>query len=172
MNSGNIETGKYKGINREEIMEHISMNLEHARHVENERLSLNSIFSAIVAGVLAFTLGGDNSFVGFMSMTFLGFLCILSILLNKRWTDVFAAHTKVAQNLTKELYGDNMKLNDFYYHKHTPNTDNCSKFIAKLITIRTAHLFSWFYWIIFIMIAMLWLYYGVGILIYIAGIFM
>ena len=116
MNAGNIEHGKYKGINREEIIEHIEMNLEHARHVENERLSLNSIFSAIVAGVLAFTLDTNNMFVGFFSMTFLELLCVLSMLLNKRWTDVFGAHTKVAQNLTRELYGDEMQLNDFYYH--------------------------------------------------------
>ena len=165
MNAGNIEVGKYKGINREEIIEHIEMNLEHARHVENERLSLNSIFSAIVAGVLAFTLDGDNAFVGFISMTFLGLLCMLSMLLNKRWTDVFAAHTRVAQNLTRELYGDEMELNDFYYHKHTPNTENCGKFVTKLITIRTAHLFSWFYWVIFVMIALLWLYYGISIIV-------
>ena len=165
MNAGNIEVGKYKGINREEIIEHIEMNLEHARHVENERLSLNSIFSAIVAGVLAFTLDGDNAFVGFISMTFLGLLCVLSMLLNKRWTDVFAAHTRVAQNLTRELYGDEMELNDFYYHKHTPNTENCGKFVIKLITIRTAHLFSWFYWVIFVMIALLWLYYGISIIV-------
>ena len=163
MNACNIEHGKYKGINREEIIEHIGMNLEHARHVENERLSLNSIFSAIVAGVLAFTLDTNNMFVGFLSMTFLGLLCVLSMLLNKRWTDVFAAHTKVAQNLTKELYGDETQLNDFYYHKHTPDTSKCSPFVKKLITIRTAHLFSGFYWTIFFMVAALWVYYGVNI---------
>ena len=165
MNTGNIERGKYKGINREEIIEHIGMNLEHARHVENERLSLNSIFSAIVAGVLAFALGTDNYFVGFFSMTFMIALCVLSMLLNKRWTDVFAAHTKTAQMLTKELYGDEMQLNDFYYHKHTPDTSKFGPFITKLVTIRTAHLFSGFYWLIFVMVTALWFYYGINLVI-------
>lgn len=164
MNTGEITEGKYKGVAREELMEHINMNIDHARHVENERLSLNSIFSAITAGVLAFTLDTNNPYVGFLSMTFLGLLCILSMLLNKRWTDVFAGHTKTAQELTKALYGDGMQINDFYYHKHTPNTDGVNRIVAKFIKIRTGSLFSWFYWVIFIMTAILWVYYAYEIL--------
>ncbi len=73
-------------------------NLEHARHVENERLTFNSIFLALAAGALAFA-GAFNSFVAFciyFSLTMAGFL---SMILTARWNNAFNRHLYYARNV-------------------------------------------------------------------------
>ena len=47
------------------LMSCFEQNLEHARHVENERLTFNSIYMALVGGVLAFVYSTEVKYVMF-----------------------------------------------------------------------------------------------------------
>lgn len=84
-------------------------NLEHARHVENERLTFNSIFLALVAGAFAFgtALPPLISFGMYFFLTIAGFL---SIILTTRWNNAFDRHIFYAQKCYKllhiNLFGD------------------------------------------------------------------
>ena len=84
-------------------------NLEHARHVENERLTFNSIFLALVAGAMAFanSLSPLITFGIYLFLTFAGFL---SMVLTSRWNNAFNRHTFYAQKcynlLHVNLFGD------------------------------------------------------------------
>ena len=84
-------------------------NLNHARHAENERLTFNSIFLALVAGALAFTssLPAHIAFFIYLAITMAGFL---SMLLTARWNNTFQRHVYYAQQCYKlvhrDLFGD------------------------------------------------------------------
>lgn len=56
----------------------LTENLEHARHAENERLTFNSIFLALVAGAMAFagSLDPVMSAAIYLFLTIAGFLSI------------------------------------------------------------------------------------------------
>ena len=84
-------------------------NLNHARHVENERLTFNSILLALIAGVLAIasSLSEKISFFLYLAITLAGFL---SMLLTVRWNNAFSRHLFYAQQcymlIHKHLFGD------------------------------------------------------------------
>ena len=84
-------------------------NLNHARHVENERLTFNSILLALIAGVLAIasSLPQRISFFLYLAITMAGFL---SMLLTVRWNNAFSRHLFYAQQcymlIHKHLFGD------------------------------------------------------------------
>jgi hypothetical protein len=97
--------------NKEILTDLMIANLKHARHVENERLSFNSIYIAVVAGFFALAFDFANPL---LTMFFIGILLIISIigfLFTKRWSDVFAEHSRKAQEIALLLYGDE-KAND------------------------------------------------------------
>lgn len=84
-------------------------NLNHARHAENERLTFNSIFLALVAGALAFASAfpAEIAFFIYLAITMAGFL---SMLLTARWNNTFSRHIYFAQQcyrlVHKDLFGD------------------------------------------------------------------
>ena len=84
-------------------------NLNHARHAENERLTFNSIFLALVAGALAFASAfpAEIAFFIYLAITMTGFL---SMLLTARWNNTFSRHIYFAQQcyrlIHKDLFGD------------------------------------------------------------------
>ena len=84
-------------------------NLNHARHVENERLTFNSIFLALIAGVMAIAnaLPEVVAFFMYLAITMAGFL---SMLLTVRWNNAFSRHLFYAQQcyvlIHKHLFGD------------------------------------------------------------------
>ena len=84
-------------------------NLNHARHAENERLTFNSIFLALVAGALAFASAfpSEIAFFIYLAITLTGFL---SMLLTARWNNTFSRHIYFAQQCYKlihtHLFGD------------------------------------------------------------------
>lgn len=82
----------------------MSENLNHARHVENERLTFNTVFLALVAGVLAFSGEIQNQkvvFYVYLAITLAGFL---SILLTVRWNNAFDRHQTYAQECYKLIH--------------------------------------------------------------------
>ncbi|MDD5927468.1 MAG: hypothetical protein PUD12_04655 [Firmicutes bacterium] len=91
------------------LAECMKENLAHARHVENERLTFNSIFLALAAGALAFanSLGSKLAALLYLALVLAGFL---SILLTARWNNTFNRHIYYAQECYKmvhiSLFGD------------------------------------------------------------------
>lgn len=87
---------------RDFLLRCFEQNLEHARHVENERLTFNSIYMALVGGVLAFVYSTEVKYIAFSAgvtalLIFTGFIAML---LTKRWDNTFDRHTAYA----KECY--------------------------------------------------------------------
>lgn len=117
-------TSAQSTLKKEMLLELMSMNLEHARHVENERLSFNSIYIAVVAGFFALAFDFDSPL---LTLFFIGILFIISligILFTKRWCDVFDGHMDKASEIALQLYGaeehdaSEPPLNKYYYFKH------------------------------------------------------
>lgn len=71
-------------------------NLEHARHVENERLTFMSIFMAVVAGALALIFSLPN-FLRIVLTMMLIVVAIISMVLTKRWKIAFQDLMEVAR---------------------------------------------------------------------------
>lgn len=113
----------------------ICQNLDHARHVENERLSFNSIFLAAMAGFVAIAFGAlDNPIILYPILVFLFGLSYVGLIFTERWTAVYKGHFEKAKALVllavdkKESRGqaadDPYRLdfepdtNEFYYFRH------------------------------------------------------
>jgi len=177
LDSYTFEHSLWKKVNEHELSEgqvnFLSMcmteNLEHARHVENERLTFNSIFLALVAGAMAFadSLHHSIAFGIYFFLTVAGFL---SMVLTVRWNNAFNRHIFYAQKCYKMLhihfFGDADEcpdkghtdevidgLNDIpLYCFKISRPIAYTKLGELLYKPRTKHLYISFYWIIQILI--------------------
>lgn len=80
----------------------VSENLNHARHVENERLSFTSIYTAIVVGSVAVVFGLESTRVAFVVAALLTGFGFLAMQLNGRWQEVFDKHLSKAADCDKQ----------------------------------------------------------------------
>ena len=147
----------------------MSENLEHARHVENERLTFNSIFLALVAGAMAFG-NALPAIILFLIYFFLMIAEFLSMILTVRWNNAFDRHIFYAQKCYKllhiNLFG---KVEEAVESWETPESIDdldeipmyCfkiqrpiahTKFGNKIFSFRTRHLYIAFYWVVQILI--------------------
>lgn len=82
-------------------------NLNHARHVENERLTFTALYIAMLIGGVAVIFDTDDAVAAGVLAAALTVLALLSVLLNHRWQGVFDAHQEAAKKaqiqLQKEL---------------------------------------------------------------------
>ncbi len=85
------------GENPEFITELYEQNLEHARHVENERLTYCAGTSALVIGGLAAIGAIQNNYINLFISIILLLISILSYKLNERWSNAFDRHTLYAK---------------------------------------------------------------------------
>lgn len=141
-------------------------NLNHARHAENERLTFNSIFLALVAGALAFasSFPAHIAFFIYLAITMAGFL---SMLLTARWNNTFQRHVYYAQQCYKLVHrdlfgdapGDECSKNDRW--ESIDGLDDIPMYCFKIYSpiaytplgknlykIRTKVLYNTFYWTI------------------------
>ena len=152
------------------LSECMKENLNHARHAENERLTFNSIFLALVAGALAFSNNFTEqiSFFIYLAMTFAGFL---SMILTAKWNNTFSRHIFYAQQcyilIHKHYFGDgeapdeNDKktgefisgLNDLpMYSFRIYSPISYTRLGKKVYRTRTRVLYNTFYFVIQIML--------------------
>lgn len=75
----------------------VTENLNHARHVENERLTFTSIYIAMVIGAVAAVFAMDERTVAIIVAGFLMVFGLMAMLLNMRWQGVFDDHIHAAQ---------------------------------------------------------------------------
>jgi len=133
-------------------------NLVHARHVENERLTFNSILTALIGGGLVFSFSAkEEPFFAVITISFLLLLTLFGYLLTKRWDDVFRGHQDKANEICSQLiceFADILGEGDFiaarqsrnllYYFQHQPE-HNDSMILNSLYRLKTRRLFSMFY---------------------------
>ena len=142
----------------------VSENLNHARHVENERLTFTSIYIAMVIGAVAVVFGLENNYVAcIVSAALFGF-SLMAFQLNARWQGVFDDHTRNAQRC-QELWLQALQDPDsvdidiknycYTYHSRPKElrarwlwlmgysmADDLNKFKYSDLFKRTRHLFS------------------------------
>ena len=100
------------------LMSCFEQNLEHARHVENERLTFNSIYMALVGGVLAFVYSTEVKYVMFsVGVTVLLIITgFIAMLLTKRWDNTFDRHIEYAKGcyrlVHESLFPDDLDEED------------------------------------------------------------
>lgn len=95
-----------KKLNIEHLIEFMIINVEHARHVENERLNFTYIYVAAIIGFFSFIFNADASLNTIFSLLFLIALGFIGFLLTKRWSDVFDGHMNKAKEIALLIYGD------------------------------------------------------------------
>lgn len=91
--SGNIDKEKAKFIER-----CMSENLNHARHVENERITFNSVFMAMTAGAMAFLSANNEPRVAGVLSIGMFFACVIAFTLTIRWSNAFDRHLHYAMD--------------------------------------------------------------------------
>lgn len=107
----------------EHLIKFMIVNIEHARHVENERLTFNSIYIAIIAGFFAFAFN-KTPIVSVICALLLLIVSLIGLLFTKRWSDVFDGHMEKAKEIALLVYGDEDAneyepiYNKYYYFHH------------------------------------------------------
>ena len=79
-----------------------SENLNHARHVENERLTFTSIYIAMVIGAVAVVFGLENNWVAFIVALLLTGFAVIALILNHRWQGIFDKHKDKVKTCEEE----------------------------------------------------------------------
>lgn len=140
--------------NREEVLEYlqhcVSENLNHARHVENERLTFTSIYIAMVIGAVAVVFGLENNYVAAIVSALLTVFGYMAAQLNGRWQGVFDDHMKKAAQYDDRWYkmiGEGRS--GYIFGNYSPGRDQ------KLHEGRTRKIFRTLYWLIFMALLML-----------------
>jgi hypothetical protein len=146
------------------LTENMTQNLEHARHIETERLTFVS-FQLMGFGLLLSDIGSVFDKPGLASIligVLLGINVICTLLLN-RWADVFKNHISIAEKISiylKKYEGldtDFGATNSLYLFSNSKNLDNDKARTFKLY-IPTAKLFLWFNCLMYVLLIGLAIY--------------
>ena len=92
-------------FNQEMLLEYFHENLNHARHVENERMMFITLFTALVGGALGMVAEIDSILTSLVILCILFMLSIVCTVMTERWGNVFDAHMLMAQHLYLLLCG-------------------------------------------------------------------
>ena len=99
-----VQTPREIDIKGDFLSTMICQNLDHARHVENERLSFNSIFLAAMAGFVAIAFGAlDKPIILYPVLAFLFGLSYIGLIFTERWTAVYKGHFEKAKALDENF---------------------------------------------------------------------
>lgn len=131
----------------------VSENLNHARHVENERLTFTSIYIAMVIGAVAVVFGLDNNVIAAIVAGLLTAFGFMSAQLNDRWQGVFDDHMKKAAACDTRwctLIGEGEPC--YLYGNYSPDRYH------KIHEGRTRKIFRTLYWATFAALLVLTLY--------------
>lgn len=104
-----------------------SENLSHARHIEVERMTFNSIYTVLIAGIFAFVNTNAESSVKLNELIlFLGFFIgFILFCVSIRWKDVYNRHLFYAK--VSYIYLKDMLFPD----EKTVEMEGCSKYLNE-----------------------------------------
>ena len=91
--------------NQAMLLECFHENLNHARHVENERMMFITLFSALVGGAFGMLSNIESPIVNITVLIMLLMLNTVCMAMTERWGDVFEAHMLTAKRLYLLLSG-------------------------------------------------------------------
>lgn len=113
----------------------VSENLNHARHVENERLTFTSIYIAMVIGAVAVVFGLENNWVAFAVSLLLTVFAVMAFVLNCRWQGIFDKHkakVKTCEEQWRKLIGKEADtFGGYYYGKYDGQKKDAFKGVTK-----------------------------------------
>lgn len=107
-----------------------SENLSHARHIEMERMTFNSIYTVLIAGIFAFVNTSNKSCVNDCILNYLvlffGFITgFILFCISIRWKDVYKRHLFYAK--VSYIYLKDMLFPD----EKTVEMEGCSKYLNE-----------------------------------------
>lgn len=101
-------------------------NLSHARHIEMERMTFNSIYTVLITGIFAFVNSNTKStIVNELILLFGFFTGFILFCVSIRWKDVYNRHLLYAK--VSYIYLNDMLFPD----EKTVEMEGCSKYINK-----------------------------------------
>ena len=119
------KTTEQRDLEIDYLKHSVSENLNHARHVENERLTFTSIYIAMVIGAVAVVFGLENNWIAAGVAALLTVFGIVSFHLNDRWQGVFDDHMSKAAECDHDwckLIGRDEPC--YLYGKYSPGKDH------------------------------------------------
>lgn len=103
-----------------------SENLSHARHIEVERMTFNSIYTVLIAGIFAFINSNAKSAILNELILFSGFFTgFILFCISIRWKDVYNRHLLYAK--VSYIYLKDMLFPD----EKTVEMEGCSKYLNE-----------------------------------------
>lgn len=105
-------------------------NLSHARHIEMERMTFNSIYTVLIVGIFAFVNSNTKStIVNELILLFGFFTGFILYCVSIRWKDVYNRHLLYAK--VSYIYLNDMLFPDLFPYEKTVEMEGCSKYINK-----------------------------------------
>lgn len=105
-------------------------NLSHARHIEMERMTFNSIYTVLITGIFAFVNSNTKStIVNELILLFGFFTGFILFCVSIRWKDVYNRHLLYAK--VSYIYLNDMLFPDLFPDEKTVEMEGCSKYINK-----------------------------------------
>lgn len=105
-------------------------NLSQARHIEMERMTFNSIYTVLIAGIFAFVNSNTKStIVNELILLFGFFTGFILYCVSIRWKDVYNRHLLYAK--VSYIYLNDMLFPDLFPYEKTVEMEGCSKYINK-----------------------------------------
>lgn len=102
------------------LLNSMNAHIGHMRHVENERLTCNSIYIVVVAGFLAFVSSVDDFIISAFILICLIVLGLVVILLSKRWDKVFKLHSCYVKKYERFLRSNLLSTEESQYLSSYP----------------------------------------------------
>ena len=110
------------------LIELINSNLEHARHVENERMTFMALFLVGLGLIMDYSNNTMYPQTAIYMGTVLIFLNLICTRLIFKWNTVFKRHHDIAKNIMQELeslgYDQNQDVNKYYLFDNDKYSDD------------------------------------------------
>lgn len=105
-------------------------NLSHARHIEMERMTFNSIYTVLIAGIFAFVNSNTKStIVNELILFFSFFTGVILFYVSIRWKDVYNRHLLYAK--VSYIYLNDMLFPDLFPDEKTVEMEGYSEYLNE-----------------------------------------
>lgn len=105
-------------------------NLSHTRHIEMERMTFNSIYTVLIAGIFAFVNSNAESAIVNELILFSGSITgVILFFVSIRWKDVYNRHLLYAK--VSYIYLNNMLFPDLFPDEKTVEMEGCSEYLNE-----------------------------------------
>lgn len=129
-NNGNNDCREIRAQKIDFLKTIFAENLSHARHIEMERMTFNSIYTVLIAGIFAFVNSNAKSaIVNELILLFSFFTGFILFCVSIRWKDVYNRHLLYAK--VSYIYLNDMLFPDLFPDEKTVEMEGCSKYLNK-----------------------------------------